>query len=41
VDLKEEDILGDSIVDHWYYVSKGRALSKFLGEIKTPEILVR
>lgn len=39
MDLKEEDILGDSIVDHWYYVSKGRALSKFLGEIKTPEIL--
>ncbi|WP_072287574.1 class I SAM-dependent methyltransferase [Syntrophotalea acetylenica] len=39
MDLKEEDILGDSIVDHWYYVSKGRALRKFLGEIKTPEIL--
>jgi len=39
MDLKEEDILGDKICDHWYYVSKGRAMRKFLGNIKVPEVL--
>ena len=39
MDLKEEDILGDKINEHWYYVSKGRAMRKFLGDIKADEVL--
>lgn len=39
MDLKEEDILGDNIYTHWYYVSKSRAVLKILGDIKVPEIL--
>ena len=39
MDLKEEDVLGNKICDHWYYVSKGRAMRKFLGNIKVPEVL--
>jgi len=39
VDLKEEDILGDKIHEHWYYVSKGRAVHKFLGDIRSDGVL--
>src|SRR5262245_27886797 len=39
MDLKEEDILGDSIAAHWYYVSKGRALRRFLGDMRVDEVL--
>jgi len=39
VDLKEEDILGDKIHEHWYYVSKGKAVRKFLGDIRSEEVL--
>jgi 2-polyprenyl-3-methyl-5-hydroxy-6-metoxy-1,4-benzoquinol methylase len=39
MDLKEEDILGDKIRDHWYYISKGRAMRIFLGDMKIPEVL--
>lgn len=39
MDLKEEQILGDSIYGHWYYVSKGRALCAFLGGIRANEVL--
>ncbi len=39
MDLKEEDILGDKIHSHWYYVSKGRAMRKFLGVSHVPEVL--
>lgn len=39
MDLKEEDILGEKIHEHWYYISKGRAMQKFLGDIKAPEVL--
>ncbi|PCJ97260.1 MAG: methyltransferase [Zetaproteobacteria bacterium] len=39
MDLKEEDILGDKIHGHWYYVSKGKAMRCFLGNIKTDEVL--
>lgn len=39
MDLKEEAILGSAIQDHWYYVSKGRALSDFLGDVKIPQVL--
>ncbi len=39
MDLKEVEILGDNIQDHWYYVSKARAMCKFLNNIKVPEVL--
>ncbi|MDH5722731.1 MAG: class I SAM-dependent methyltransferase [Alphaproteobacteria bacterium] len=39
MDLKEEDILGDKIHDHWYYVAKGKAMRAFLGDIKVEEVL--
>lgn len=39
MDLKEEEILGDRIHSHWYYISKGRAMRKILGDIKVPEVL--
>lgn len=39
MDLKEEDMLGSAISDHWYYVSKGRALHAFLGDFRVPQIL--
>lgn len=39
MDLKEEEILGDKIHDHWYYVSKGKAMRKFLGDYKAQEVL--
>jgi hypothetical protein len=39
LDLKEEDILGDAIHEHWYYVSKGRAMRQVLGRIRTNEVL--
>ncbi|MGH1377409.1 MAG: class I SAM-dependent methyltransferase [Alphaproteobacteria bacterium] len=39
MDLKEEDILGDKIYDHWYYVSKGKAMRSFLGDTKVDEVL--
>ncbi|PCI56330.1 MAG: methyltransferase [Alphaproteobacteria bacterium] len=39
MDLKEEDILGDKIHGHWYYVSKGKAMRSFLGNIKANEVL--
>ena len=39
MDLKEEDILGEHIHTHWYYVAKGKAMRSFLGDIKTKEVL--
>ncbi|MBF0333719.1 MAG: class I SAM-dependent methyltransferase [Alphaproteobacteria bacterium] len=39
MDLKEEAILGEAIHRHWYYVSKGRALARFLGDVPGGEIL--
>jgi hypothetical protein len=40
MDLKEESILGNRIAEHWYYVSKGRAMRRFLGDAeKIPEVL--
>jgi hypothetical protein len=39
MDLKEEDILGSRIHEHWYYISKGRALRQFLGNIRVSEVL--
>ncbi len=31
MDLKETEILGDSVTQHWYYKSKAQALKKVLG----------
>lgn len=39
MDLKETDILGEHICDHWYYRSKRAAMQKFLGEIRPTSIL--
>lgn len=39
MDLKEEDILGNKIYDHWYYISKGRAMRQFLGKTTANEVL--
>lgn len=39
MDLKEEDILGEQIHNHWYYISKGRAMRKFLRGRNVPEVL--
>lgn len=39
MDLKEGEILREEIDGHWYYLSKGRALQKFLGHLKVPEVL--
>lgn len=39
MDLKEANILEDAIEDHWYYISKGRAMRKMLGNLKVSEVL--
>lgn len=39
MDLKETDILGDSIRDHWYYRSKAKALKMLLGDVEIEKIL--
>lgn len=39
MDLKETGLLGDAIVNHWYYVSKAEAMMRFLGE-NTPTTLL-
>ena len=39
MDVKECDILGERINDHWYYVSKGRALLQFLAGERRAEVL--
>ena len=39
MDVKEELILGDKALTHWYYIAKGRALVAMLKSIKVPEIV--
>ena len=39
MDVKEEHILGQHIINHWYYVSKGRALRQMLSGIHTEKVL--
>lgn len=39
MDLLEENILGDRINTHWYYVSKGRALLAFIKGITPRSVL--
>ena len=35
MDLKEEELLGDAVYDHWYYVSKADALRKVILPMKS------
>lgn len=37
MDVKEEEILGDRINSHWYYVSKGRAVNTLLSGFHVQE----
>jgi len=39
MDLKEIDILGDDIVQHWYYRSKAQAMTRLLGKAQQSTIL--
>lgn len=39
MDLKETEILGDSISSHWYYRSKAQAVRQLLGDFKPSVIL--
>ncbi|VVM97678.1 hypothetical protein PS684_04685 [Pseudomonas fluorescens] len=39
MDLKETDILGDSINEHWYYCSKAAATRRLLGDAAIGRIL--
>mgnify|MGYP003381281840 CR=1 FL=1 len=39
MDLKETDILGDSIADHWYYRAKAAAMMKLL-PIRSPAVIL-
>lgn len=39
MDVKEEDILGPEISEHWYYVSKGRALLNFVRHVRKATLL--
>lgn len=39
MDIKEEDILGPHINKHWYYISKGRAMRRFLNGVPRQSLL--
>ena len=39
MDIKEANILGDKIIDHWYYKSKSKAILKFISRI-SPSIIL-
>jgi len=39
MDLKETDILGDDISQHWYYRSKAKAITQLLGKTRPSTIL--
>jgi hypothetical protein len=39
MDLKELDVLGADVGDHWYYASKARAIRRFLGSPDASRIL--
>ena len=39
MDLKETEILGDGVADHWYYSSKASMLEQIVGSIKKTKIL--
>jgi len=39
MDLKEEDILGDGVSEHWYYRSKAAALLRYVHDFNSQRIL--
>jgi SAM-dependent methyltransferase len=39
MDLKEVEVLGDQVADHWYYVAKSAAMLRFLNGIPVRRIL--
>ena len=39
MDIKEKSILGENAYSHWYYVSKGLALRRFINNIRFKNIL--
>lgn len=39
MDIKEQDILGNYIYQHWYYIAKGRALQQLIGTLKVECVL--
>jgi 2-polyprenyl-3-methyl-5-hydroxy-6-metoxy-1,4-benzoquinol methylase len=39
MDIKEEDILGPHITNHWYYASKGRAMRRYLDGVPRRSLL--
>jgi 2-polyprenyl-3-methyl-5-hydroxy-6-metoxy-1,4-benzoquinol methylase len=39
MDIKEADILGESIYSHWYYVSKARAVKRLTTDLRPRSIL--
>jgi SAM-dependent methyltransferase len=39
MDLKETQILGDTITEHWYYRSKAKAMASLLGAVNISSIL--
>lgn len=39
MDLKEEDILGEAIGEHWYYRSKAAALRRMVGPLRPQRLL--
>jgi SAM-dependent methyltransferase len=39
MDLKEQDILGEAIGQHWYYVAKGAAMCRLLGPTPARHVL--
>ena len=39
MDLKEDDILGEDIQNHWYYVAKGQAMRAMIGGAPVDHVL--
>jgi len=39
MDIKEQDLLGDAVGQHWYYKSKAAALSHYLKDVRFSRIL--
>jgi len=39
MDLRETEILGDRVGDHWYYVSKARLLASLLNGVQVKDVL--
>lgn len=39
MDVKEEQVLGAHLAEHWYYISKGGALRQLIGDLCVDEVL--